>query len=603
MRATAQDELLTYYQHELTYLRKMGSAFAARYPKIASRLELAPGECADPQVERLLEAFAFLTARIQRQLDSEFPQITSALLGVLYPQFLNPIPAMTVAQFDVDPEQGQLTSGHVIPRHTPVFTTSPQGHTCRFRTCYPVTLWPLDVVYAGLESTAQFDFLDAASDVAAVLRLRLVCRGAALPALTLQRLRFYLHGEQSLVYALYELLFCHVRQVVLLSESHARPHFLPRDAITPVGFDLDEAVLPYPPQAHPGYRLVQEYFAFPDKFLFFDLNHLDQHTSQHSLDVLFLLQQVPQQRLSLDRSTFRLGCTPMINLFRKTAEPVRLDHRHTDYALIPDLRRERWAEIHSLLHVSASSNATDDAQTFEPFYSFRHHMESREHKTYWHARRVPTGRIDLPGTNVVLSFVDLDFTPSLPPVQTVYAHTLCTNRDLATHLSAGALFQIEEAAPLAQITCLSKPTLPAYPPLGGATLWHLISQLSLNHLSLSSEPESLHALREILKLYSVSDQATAHQHISGIRSMTCRQVMRRLGREAWRGFCKGHEITLTFDEALYVGGSALVFAAVLHHFFALYTSVNSFSQLVIHSRQRDGVWKQWPPMAGSQMIL
>ncbi|MDH3599965.1 MAG: type VI secretion system baseplate subunit TssF, partial [Candidatus Tectomicrobia bacterium] len=192
-----QDALRGYYQQELTYLRRQGANFAARYPKVASRLELGAHECADPHVERLIESFAFLTARIQRQLDSEFPQITSALLGILYPQFLSPVPAMSVAQIEVDAEQGKLTDGHLIPRHTPLFAKSPQGHICRFRTCYPVTLWPLQVAFAGFEAPAKYEWLDARADVATVLRLRLVGQGISPQALTLDRLRFYLHGEPA----------------------------------------------------------------------------------------------------------------------------------------------------------------------------------------------------------------------------------------------------------------------------------------------------------------------------------------------------------------------------------------------------------------------
>ena len=603
MRTNAQADLREYYQRELTYLRKMGRTFAHRYPKVASRLELGPDECADPQVERLIEAFAFLTARIQHQIDSEFPHITSALLGVLYPQFLNPVPAMTVARFEADSDQGKLTSGHLIPRHTSLFAQSPQGVTCRFRTCYPVTLWPVEVTYAGFESTAQFDFLDTLSNVATVLRLRLASRGGPLHEFALQRLRFYLHGDGALVNTLYELLFGHVYRVAVMPDSGTPPVFLPGDTIAPVGFAPEEEVLPYPNQAHAGYRLLQEYFTFPEKFLFFDTDHLDAHASHTSFDILILLDRIPKERLVVDRHTFSLGCTPIINLFHKTSEPLRLDHRKPEYRLIADIRRERWTEIHSILSVSASSNADDDTQTVEPFYAFNHSMAGRDHKAFWHARRGSTGRLDLPGTEMVLSFVDLDFTPSMPPNQTVYAHTLCTNRDLAEQVPAGALLQIEVAAPLAQVSCLGKPTPQFEPPLEGATLWRLISHLSLNYLSLSEGKESLPALREILKLHSVADHPSIQQQIMGIRDMACRQVMRRVGTEAWRGFCRGIEVTLTFDEDLYVGSSAFVFAAVLNHFFALYTSVNSFTQLVIKSQEREGIWTQWPAMGGRQRVL
>ncbi|HWS85715.1 MAG TPA: type VI secretion system baseplate subunit TssF [Pyrinomonadaceae bacterium] len=603
MKTSQHEELLRYYRSELNYLRRMGGEFAALYPRVASRLELGRDECADPQVERLIESFAFLTARLQRDLDGEFPEVTTALLGVLYPQFTAPVPPMAVARFDVDPDQGKLTTGFTLPRHTPLFAYTRQGHACRFRTCYPVTLWPLTLTYAAVEDTGQFDFLDRAANVAAVLRLKLRCDAGYLSELELKRLRFYLDGDAGLLGGLYELLFSNVVDVVALTGSEARPVQLPRGSILPVGFGDDEEVLPYPRQSHPGYRLLHEYFAFPAKYHFFDLDNLDLCRRGRELDILFLLDKFPAGAEFIGPANFVLGCTPVINLFRKTTEPIRLDHRTAEYRLVPDKRRERTTEIHSVLSVTASSADDDRTRRFEPFYSYSHGMDGGADRAFWHARRAVSLNKDVSGTEVFLSFLDLDFRPSLPPAQTVYAHTLCTNRELAAQLPAGAALQIEEQAPLVGISCLTKPTLPHQPPLRGETLWRLISHLSLNHLSLSEGADSLPALREILKLYSPVDSPSAQQQIAGLRSMECRPVVRRVGRDAWRGFCRGTEITLEFDEDLYVGSGAFLLGAVLERFFALYASINSFTQLRIKSRQREGVWKQWPPTVGEKIAL
>jgi type VI secretion system protein ImpG len=601
MSLTEQEDFLRYYHGELTYLRRMGRTFAEQYPKLAGRLEISPNDCADPQVERLLESFAFLTARVQRRLDAEFPEITSAFLGVLYPHLVNPVPSMSVAQFVADKKQGKLSTGFEIKKNTKLFTQTADGLNCRFRTCYPVTLWPLEVVSAGFESKAQFDFLDSMTEVSSVLRLRISAPGAKLAELPLDKLRFYLNGSSTLVSSLYELLFCHVRSVAVLGENG--PVFLPEDSIRPVGFGADEEVIPYPQHSHPGYRLIQEYFALPQKFLFFDLANLDRRQSEGELDIIFLLDRTPQRGWVLDKHTFVLGCTPIINLFSKTTEPIRLDYRQTEYRLEADIRRERTTEIHSIVSVSASSNPAEETATLQPFYSFTHRMDGREPRAFWHSRRVPTARKDLPGTDVYLSFLDLDFKPSLPPTQTVFAHALCTNRELALEVPAGASLQIEEAAPVAHIQCLHKPTPPAYPPLQGTTLWALISNLSLNYLSLSSGKQSLEPLKEILRLYSFSDRPSTLQQVNGIVGMDCQRVVRRAGPDAWRGFCQGTEVCLTFDENAYAGSGAFLLASVLQRFFALYVSVNSFSQLVIRSVQREGDWKRWEPMAGEQPVL
>lgn len=599
----SQEDLLRAYWRELEYLRRMGAAFAEKYPKVAGRLELGADLSPDPHVERLVESFAFLTARIQRNLDSDFPEIATELLNILHPHYLQPVPSMAIARFEVDPDRGKLTTGHVLPKHTPLHAQSPSGAVCRFRTCYPVTLWPVEVTYAGFESTAQFDFLDDAG-VATVLRLRIEARGpSALSELALDRLRFYLNDDRMLVDTLYEMLFGHVLGVVLLPDGEGRPLTLPEGAIEPVGFGTDEEVLPYPRNSHPAYRLVQEYFTFREKFLFVDVRHLARHGSEQSFDLLILLDSAPRDRLRIDAGTFVLGCTPVINLFPRTTEPIRLDHRKVEYPLVPDARRERTTEIHSILSVSGSSDPRKRTRVFEPFYSFNHHMAERGHATYWHARRVPSLRKDVPGSEMVLSLLDLDFHPDVPAGETIYAHTLCTNRALAEQLPAGAILHAETAAPVARISCLAKPTPQLAPPTDGSGLWRLVSHLSLNYLSFSDETGSLRALREILKLYSFSEHSSVHQQIEGIREMSFAPVVRRTGREAWRGFCRGTEVTLVFDERLYVGGGAFLLASVLNRFFALYASVNSFTQLVIKSHQREGVWKRWPPMAGEQVVL
>ena len=602
MTQDIREELLGYYNAELNYLHNAGAAFAKQHPKIAGRLELSGDECPDPHVERLLEAFAFLTARVQRNLDEHFPEIAGALLEILYPQLLAPVPSMSIAHFPVDPEQGGITSGYTIPAQAPVYAASRDGVNVKFRTCYPVTLWPISVVDAGFVSTDAYDLLDRRSDVATVLRVRLETHGCDLNELDLHTLRFYLNGEMRSLGTLYELVFGHVIDVALAPENGS-PVILPRDAIRPVGFGKNEDVLPYPAHAHPAYRLLQEYFAFPRKYMFFDLAHLEKKPAGRKVDVLLLLDQLPDTRLQIDRDTFQLGCTPIVNLFRKTTEPIRLDHRQLEYRLVPDSRRERTTEVHTVLKVSASSDETNESHVVRPFYSFDHEMAVDGARSYWWARRVSTGRKDVPGTELVLSFLDLDFNPRLPSLQTAFAHTLCTNRNLAEQLPAGAKLEIELGGPIGTITALHRPTAQMQPPIGGAAMWRLVSHLSLNHLSLTEERAGPIALREILRLYSAFADASVQNQINGVRALTTAQVVRRMNGTAWRGFVRGTEIQLLLDEDAFTGGSAFLFASVLRHFFGLYTGINSFTQLSLRSTRRDQIWKTWQPLAGEQSLL
>jgi type VI secretion system protein ImpG len=601
----ADEDFLRYYFDELSYLRDAGRSFAREHKKVAARLDMPHGESADPHVERLIESFAFLTARLQRQMKSEFPEITTALLGILYPQLVQPLPPMAIACFDVGSTIKGLTDGFPIHRNTPLFAQDSSGLACRFRTCYDTMLWPVTVVEAVFEP-AEYHRIASGG---AVLRIRLRTEEDLQNPKFLPSLRFFLDGPPELIGTLYEILFANTIDVLLVDKSKPEPVSLGASALKSVGFAPDEEVLPYPPNALPGYRLLQEYFNFQQKFLFFEVQHLERRRcagggAAHSdrLDLLFVLNDLPQPEPVIRASNFRLGCTPIINLFQRTSEPIRLDHHQVEYRLIADIRREATTEIHSILSVSGSANPTETSRTYEPFYSFRHAYSGVDPKAFWMGRRVRADREDLGGTDIYLSFVDLSFNPAVPADQTVFAQILCTNRWLASQLPDRAELNIEHTTPVLRIACITKPTVPLYPPLGGRSLWRLVSSLSLNSASLTGDL-GLEALREILRLYSFTDHSYAQQEIDGICEMQTRKVLRRFGSDAWRGFRRGTEVSFVFDPMRYKGSSALLMASVLRHFLGLYSSVNTFTQVVAKRTAVDGEWKRWAPLASEQEIV
>ncbi|NMM44351.1 type VI secretion system baseplate subunit TssF [Rhodospirillaceae bacterium KN72] len=604
MAGSSRDAQLTHYQRELGYLRRMGQAFADTYPKIAARLDIGGSESPDPHVERLIESFAFLTGRIQQNIDAEFPQIPQALLGILYPQFTQPIPSISIAQFNVDSLRGKLTDGYELPKGSEVFATAPNGMTCRFRSVYPVTLWPIEIDEAAIESTDRYDFLDDRVDVHSVLRLRIRTQADALSTLGMDSLRLHLHGDKVVSDALYELLFVNAKGVALIADGRRdAPTILPGNPIRQVGFERDEAVIPVPDHGQPAYHLLREYFTFPEKFLYFDIDGLSKARAEKTLDILILLQGAPPRSLSVEPDMFRPFTTPIVNLFRKTSEPIRIDGRQPEYRLVGDRRRETVTEIHSIVSVTASNQEQADSFRVEPFFSFNHEAKGRDAQAFWFARRDATARADLKGTDVYLSFVDLDYRPTQPATTTLFAHTLCTNRGLAEQLRAGAELQTEVSAPVSGISVLYKPTAQVEPPVGGETLWRLISHLSLNYLSLSQFDGSLQALREILRLYANDAAPGTEQQINGLVGMDCRRAVARMGQDVWRGFARGVDVELTVDERAFVGSSAILLASVLDRFLSLYASVNAFSRLTVKSQQRDGEWKRWPPRAGDQVLL
>jgi len=600
------DPLFRAYVNELTYLRHAGNEFAQAHPKLARRLELGRDGSADPHVERLIESFAFLTARIQREIAADFPLIPAALLGTLYPHLTAPVPSVAIARFDTDPAHSRSVMGVEVPRGTALYATAEDGLTCRFRSSAPVTLWPLAI--GALDLLSPFALKAAAGEAerlgaAAVLRLRLTCQGNRdFAEMAPQRLRLFIDADHATAETLYELLGHRVAGVLAVPPEGDGPPRRTRIGIEPVGFSPDEALLPHPDTAHQGYRLLQEYFLFPEKFLFVDLVNLPPLGPGKAIDLVFLLTRRPPGGLLLAADTLRLGCTPIINLFPRTSEPIRLDHTQVEYRLVPDIRWERATEIHTILKVSDTAAPNGPDRAVLPFFSTTHPPTRGERDCYWMARRQPTGRPDLPGSEILLSFKDLGLDPAQPASPVLFAHTLCTNRGAAEQIGPGTALTMERAAPVASIVCHTRPTPQLAAPEDGETLWRLVSHLSLNHLSLAGGTDSLEGLKEILRLYGGRQGSLGPQVIDALTGLTTRRVVRRIGADAWRGFCRGTEITLAVDDRA-LGSALYLFSAVLSHFLGLYCGVNLFTQLRVTTPRQDGAWITWPARTGEAIVL
>lgn len=608
------DELLPYYNRELTFIRQMAAEFAEKNPKIAGRLMLHPDGCDDPHVERLIESFALLAGRIHHKLDDEFPEITEALLGVLYPHYLRPVPSMAVVQFESDPSQSAVAARIQIPAGAPVHSKPVEGDVCSFRTCYPVSLWPLRVTDASVSSPGRIPFAGLSPDTAAVLRIEIECLGGLpLHKLPLDSLRFHLKGESALVHTLYETLFLNALRVSLRSlpaRSDSPRAVLPASSLRQVGFTASEGILPYSDRSFLGYRIVQEYFAFPEKFLFFDLTGLDRIAKSDfgsKFEILISLRQPDQKhRLTaleqgVDSSTFQLGCTPVVNLFERIAEPIRVTHTKSEYRIIPDQHRQLSVEVYSVDKVISIASYGQEGQPYEPFYALRHGTGAAR-KPFWYTHRRPSFRKEGDhGTEVYLSLVDPDFKPSAPEVDMLSLRVTCTNRDQAERLQlTGEFGELQaEGVPLVRTRSVRKPTPSVRPPLRRGLQWRLISHLSLNHLSIVQEGRD--ALQEILRLYDFSEDPAVRKQIAGIVNVSSRSSVSRVRSSTGVAFCRGTDVTIEFDEQEYTGASVFLLASVLERFLGLYSALNSFSRLQAITKR--GVLKQWPPLAGEQILL
>jgi type VI secretion system protein ImpG len=611
------DTLLGYFNRELEALRGLASEFAERHPKIAGRLRLTKDTVDDPHVSRLLEGVAFLGARVQHRLDDEFPELTDALLSVLYPHYLAPLPSVAIVRFNADP--GMIGPAR-LPSGLAIETEPVAGEVCQFRTAYPLTMWPVEieaVKLSGMPLPAPPN--PAATQAVACLRIGLRCANPQMTftQLGLDRLRFFLAGERGA--ALLELLLAHTVSVALADDQNdARPVILPPDSLQAVGYAPEEALFPWPARSFSGFRLLSEYFTAREKFLFVDFCRLDAKTlvsAGNRMDIYVYLDRMEADlERSLGTHSLALGCTPIVNLFEQRCEPIALDQTRIEYRIEPDARRPASLEIWSVERVRENLPGGE----FRPWSPF--HRLTRAHATdpseqklggfYAVARRDIIGGIG--GTDVFLLPHDPAFDPEREGGGVVSVDALCCNRDLPASLPFGggrpSLRLVEGVAAVAGLMCLTAPTPTLRLPLQERGAWRLISHLSLGHLSVVGGEAAAEALREVLRLYDCRESNESRAAIRALLTVTSHFGSARIpgltGPGARRGgFCRGLDVTLTFDDQLWATGGLYVLASVLERFLALHATVNSFVRTRVMLRGRSDVAAGWPPRAGSQVLL
>ncbi len=622
------NKLLEYYNRELQFAREMGGEFAQAYPRIAARLGLEGLECADPYVERLLEGFALLAARVQLKLDARHPDFTQHLLELVYPHYLCPVPSCGIVELVPDIKEGSLQNGHTLKRGTSLRTPLGKGDrtSCEFRTAHDVTLWPLTVSDAKyLSGTGALSTQGITTDGRArtALRLRLkAAPGVSLKSLPLDSLTFHVKATPDIAVRAHEQI---VADCIGFYARSTRPgsavHFRPATSVRSVGFEDDEALLPVTRRGFQGYRLLQEYFVLPQRYLFFtlrDLQSILQTCEGDELEV-FLAMGRPQPSLenAVDASHFRLFCTPAINLFARPVDRIHVTPFETEFHLVADRNRPMDFEIYSVDRVQAIGAGGESIAQILPFYSAGHGTDRLNPLAYYtlqrrsrllSSRQQQAGaRAGYIGSECFLSIVDSAQRQVTGEIRQIDAHAVCTNRDLPIHLALGqgrADFMIEGGAPVEAVRCISGPSYPRTSPAFGDTAWKLISHLSLNYLSLVDRaPDSgAEMLRDMLALYADPNDASVLRQIEGVRAVSYRPVVRRMPIAGPMSYGRGLEINLTLDDGAFEGAGIATLASVLDRFFARYVSINSFTQTRLHSAAR-GEIKTWPVRLGRRQAI
>lgn len=633
------DDLLPHYERELAFLRTRAGDFAKQYPKIAGRLQLSGDVGDDPHVERLIEAFAFLSARIHKRLDDDFPLFTEALLEVLYPHYLRPFPSCAIARFDLGAQATQMSKAITVPRGTSLNSRPVKGVTCRFRTTADVQLLPLEVGEVSHRHTVQAPTgTSVPTGATSVLSITLIKRAPQVSwgALLAQPWRVHLDGESSQVSVLREALCRRTRAVRFAWQPHqpwqapASPTALPQ----PAGFGDDEALIDWDERAHPAYRLLAEYFGFADKFNFVDMPALclpqgvfgaNQGEAEPAQLVCHLLMdglRADCDEASLletvNASNIVLGAVPVINLFPHAADPIRVTHRQAEYPVVVDGRRAHGHEVHSLLRVhrvrqTAHGEVIDEVR---PFFSLQHDelldaLDANADEgakphclAYWQMRRDEDLAERSPGHEVSISFVDASQNPMTPAVETLSLDVMATNRDLPHLLAPGTVggdLFMEGGGPARSITLLRKPTRSHRIERGKGMLWRLVSQLSLNHLSLTAG--GIDALRELLRLYDLPHSASNRRQIDGLVGIEFQPDTAWIPGEPFATFVRGTLVKLTVDEDSFVGSGLGLFASVMDRFFGLYVHVNSYAKLQVLSARSGEVLLNCAPRHGDRQLL
>ncbi|HEX7389635.1 MAG TPA: type VI secretion system baseplate subunit TssF [Acidiphilium sp.] len=602
------DALLPYFNRELLAIRKLAAEFAETHPKIAGRLRMSPDAVDDPHVARLLDGVAFLSARVHKRLDDEFPELTDALLGALYPGFLAPIPSAAIARFECRPDlqaNVRLDAGFALE------TERVRGQACRFQTAWPVSLWPVrieQVKLAGQPFVAPANPL--APGAASVLRIVLGTMAPELNFATLgvDRLRFYLRGGPAIAPHLYELLAAHTVGVALAeTPGDPNPVLLGRESVVPVGFAEDEALLPWPARGFSGFRLLAEYFAFPEKFMFFDIDGLDRKTLAHTGNRLEIFIYLDRSAVELERAVsaehLALGCVPVVNIFSQHCEPIRLDHTDTEYRVVPDARRSAGMEVWGITAVR-ETDREGNMKPWLPFYRAGHGEEAAPGGYYIEARRPAPA---LGGTETFLAPFAPEFDPQASADTVLSVEALCVNRDLPAALPFGGghphLAPLAPHDGVAAIACLTPPGATLRPRLAERGAWRLISHLSLGHLSVVGGAQGAAALRDVLRLYDRTETAETRSAIEALIGVSAKPGAARVPGGRLGSFCRGLDVTLEFDPKAFQENGLFLLGAVLDRFLALHGTVNSFVRTTLRLRGRPDPAMRFPPRAGHRTLL
>ncbi|AGF79237.1 type VI secretion protein, VC_A0110 family [Desulfocapsa sulfexigens DSM 10523] len=573
-----------YYLQELAALRDLGAEFAETHPSIASMLS---GSSADPDVERLLEGVAFLTGLIREKLDDDFPEIIHDLIHLIWPHYLRPLPSAAIVAFQ---PKSSLKQALKIKKGVQLASVPVAGTTCLFQTCFDVEVQPIAITDVAFVETPG---------MASSIRVTLQTKGGALNNLQLKNLQFHLAGDYSSASDKYFILRHYLRRIIIKAKDQDSEFSLTKEHLQPVGFNMADGVLPYPGNSFPGYRILQEYFTLPENFLFLNLTGLEKWFNRGEgtqFEIIFELNDIPFQIPRIRTKDFILFATPVLNLFKHEADPVRLDHRMSEYRVRPAASNLTHFQVYSVDRVTGYIQGTATAREYQHFDHFnRNGASGPVYNTS--KRKSPSRRVT--DTYISVSYPKKD-GPPLP--ETLSIELTCTNGDLPDSIQVGDISQPTSSTPeFITFSNISPPTSGAQPPLEKNLLWRLLGHLSLNYTSLAD----IKNLKTLLGLYlfpDTKDRTTLlanQKRIDGLQKISSTPGDRLVNGLMMRG----REIHM---EARYdhfaSQGDLYLFASILNEFLAVYSTFNSFTRFTLKESLR-GEIISWPARIGERPLI
>ncbi|MNZ22980.1 hypothetical protein D3C78_400820 [compost metagenome] len=583
-----------YFRDELAFLRLQGREFADAHPELTRFLS---EQNTDPDVERLLEGFAFLTCNLRAKIEDEFPELTHGLLNMLWPNYLRPVPSMTIMQFSVIP--GAIAQPALVRQGCQLDSLPIDEVTCHFQTCHDTWVYPADIRHIAAQSGNDLSTISL--DIALHAPL-------PLSELQLDKLRFFLGGDSYTAYELYFWLSNQLSHIEL--EIDGKRFRQEAKALKSVGFERDDALLPYPNNVYSGYRILQEYFCFPESFLFFELSGGEwpkQPLPVSEFKVHFCFDRPLPAELKIRPDSFMLNCVPAINLFQHDSEPVNLNGRQTEYPLKASYRHADSFEIFSVDEVEGwvegnLGRSRGTPRIYQPFESFQHQIERAKQRLALYYRVRVRESVSGDGFEHSLSFVRGDETTTVNLDESISVTLTCTNRSRAARLKVGSICVPTGSSPsFATFRNLIRPTRPLRPALDGSLHWTLISNLSLNYVSLLRRDALVQVLRtyDFPALHDKQAEQASRKRLAGIEEIETKPVDRLV-----RGMpVRGLKSVLSIRQSAFGSeGELYLFSTVLAHFFSLYASVNAFHLLEVVNLDNKERY-QWPVQIGQHSLM